>query len=87
MVLTKLSEAAQVLDPGNEAFNLGIRRCRRTLRELLPNNVFQVAGLVICAFATKWKVNVNRFITASNNTINVLQSMTMEEVSVISKGR
>ena len=32
-------------------------------------------------------VNVNRSITASNNTINVLQSMTMEEVSVISKGR
>ena len=69
MVLTKLSETAQVLDPGNEAFNLGIRRCQRTLRELLPINVFQVVGLVPCAFATKWKVNVNRFITASNNTI------------------
>ena len=53
MVLTKLSEAAQVLDPGNEAFNLGIRRCRRTLRELLPNNVFQVVGIVPLAFATK----------------------------------
>ena len=53
MVLTKLSEAAQVLDPGNEAFILGIRRCRRTLRELLPNNVFQVVGIVPLAFATK----------------------------------
>ena len=34
--------SSQVLDPGNESFNLGIRRCRRTLRQLLPRNIFQV---------------------------------------------
>ena len=37
-----LKQPFKVLDPGNEAFNLGIRRCRRTLRQLLPRNIFQV---------------------------------------------
>ena len=54
-------ETWQVLDPGNEAFNLGIRRCRRTLRQLLPRNIFQVFR---CTYPSSSRETYYRFLDA-----------------------